>query len=47
MTKTLAGNDCMDICIDINVKVTYRRVAKEMMRLDPVYTSPSRRTRRR
>uniref|UniRef100_A0ACD6AI08 Uncharacterized protein n=1 Tax=Avena sativa TaxID=4498 RepID=A0ACD6AI08_AVESA len=37
MAKTLAGNDCLDICVDIYVKARYRRAAKAMMRLDPAY----------
>ncbi|XP_040383191.1 exocyst complex component EXO70I-like [Oryza brachyantha] len=37
MARTLAGNDCLDICLDIYVKVRYRRAAKAMMRLNPAY----------
>ncbi|PKA65640.1 hypothetical protein AXF42_Ash013054 [Apostasia shenzhenica] len=35
--ETLASNDCLDICIDIFVKVRYRQVAKALMRLNPDY----------
>ncbi|XP_073121057.1 exocyst complex component EXO70I-like [Henckelia pumila] len=35
--ETLAANDCLDICIDIFVKVRYRRAAKALMRLSPDY----------
>ncbi|MED6205840.1 Exocyst complex component EXO70I [Stylosanthes scabra] len=34
---TLAANDCLDICIDIYVKVRYRRAAKALMKLNPDY----------
>ncbi|OEL36410.1 hypothetical protein BAE44_0002572 [Dichanthelium oligosanthes] len=37
MARTLAGNDCLDICVDIYVKTRYRRAAKAMMRLNPSY----------
>uniref|UniRef100_A0A0E0AXR6 Exocyst subunit Exo70 family protein n=1 Tax=Oryza glumipatula TaxID=40148 RepID=A0A0E0AXR6_9ORYZ len=37
IARTLAGNDCLDICLDIYVKVRYRRAAKAMMRLNPEY----------
>ncbi|KQJ99003.1 exocyst complex component EXO70A1 [Brachypodium distachyon] len=37
MARTLAANDCLDICVDIYVKARYRRAAKAMMRLDPAY----------
>ncbi|PON72965.1 Exocyst complex protein [Parasponia andersonii] len=37
ISETLAANDCLDICIDIYVKVRYRRVAKALMRLNPDY----------
>ncbi|RLN04796.1 exocyst complex component EXO70A1-like [Panicum miliaceum] len=37
MARTLAGNDCLDICLDIYVKTRYRRAAKAMMRLNPAY----------
>ncbi|XP_007018477.2 PREDICTED: exocyst complex component EXO70A1 [Theobroma cacao] len=37
IAETLAANDCMDICIDIFVKVRYRRAAKALMRLNPDY----------
>ncbi|KAF3441420.1 hypothetical protein FNV43_RR15334 [Rhamnella rubrinervis] len=37
ISDTLASNDCMDICIDIFVKVRYRRAAKALMRLNPAY----------
>ncbi|KAI3460145.1 hypothetical protein Pfo_016808 [Paulownia fortunei] len=35
--ETLAANDCLDICIDMLVKVRYRRAAKALMRLSPDY----------
>ncbi|KAJ8762476.1 hypothetical protein K2173_007915 [Erythroxylum novogranatense] len=37
ISETLASNDCLDICIDIFVKVRYRRAAKALMRLNPDY----------
>ncbi|RVW56121.1 Exocyst complex component EXO70A1 [Vitis vinifera] len=37
ISETLATNDCLDICIDIFVKVRYRRAAKALMRLNPDY----------
>ncbi|CAA2993163.1 exocyst complex component EXO70A1-like [Olea europaea subsp. europaea] len=37
ISGTLAANDCLDICIDIFVKVRYRRAAKALMRLSPDY----------
>ncbi|KAM5565884.1 exocyst complex component EXO70I-like [Rosa sericea] len=37
ISQTLAAEDCLDICIDIYVKVRYRRVAKALMRLNPEY----------
>ncbi|KAG8390968.1 hypothetical protein BUALT_Bualt01G0138600 [Buddleja alternifolia] len=37
ISETLATNDCLDICIDIFVKVRYRRAAKALMRLSPDY----------
>lgn len=37
IAETLAANDCLDICIDIYVKVRYRRAAKALMRLNPEY----------
>ncbi|KAL5559183.1 hypothetical protein UlMin_035394 [Ulmus minor] len=37
ISETLATNDCLDICIDIYVKVRYKRVAKTLMRLSPDY----------
>ncbi|KDP41610.1 hypothetical protein JCGZ_16017 [Jatropha curcas] len=37
ISETLAANDCLDICIDIFVKVRYRRAAKALMRLNPDY----------
>nr|XP_027093957.1 exocyst complex component EXO70A1-like [Coffea arabica] len=37
ISRTLASNDCMDICIDIYVKARYRRAAKALMRLNPDY----------
>ncbi|RWR73907.1 Exocyst complex protein Exo70 [Cinnamomum micranthum f. kanehirae] len=37
ISETLARNDCLDICIDIFVKVRYRRAAKALMRLNPDY----------
>ncbi|CAO2207287.1 unnamed protein product [Urochloa humidicola] len=37
IARTLAGNDCLDICLDIYVKTRYRRAAKAMMRLNPGY----------
>lgn len=37
ISETLAANDCLDICVDIFVKVRYRRAAKALMRLNPDY----------
>ncbi|KAL7127581.1 hypothetical protein ABFS83_14G262400 [Erythranthe nasuta] len=37
IAETLAANDCLDICIDIFVKVRYRRAAKALMKLNPDY----------
>ncbi|KAL0917141.1 hypothetical protein M5K25_012188 [Dendrobium thyrsiflorum] len=37
ISETLTSNDCLDICIDIFVKVRYRQVAKALMRLNPDY----------
>ncbi|XP_050370283.1 exocyst complex component EXO70I-like [Argentina anserina] len=37
ISQILAAEDCLDICIDIYVKVRYRRVAKALMRLNPEY----------
>ncbi|KAF5739477.1 hypothetical protein HS088_TW12G00683 [Tripterygium wilfordii] len=37
ISETLAANDCLDICIDIYVKVRYRRAAKALMQLNPDY----------
>ncbi|XP_030537852.2 exocyst complex component EXO70I-like [Rhodamnia argentea] len=37
ISETLAANDCLDICIDIFIKVRYRRAAKALMRLNPEY----------
>ncbi|XWS21299.1 hypothetical protein CRYUN_Cryun30bG0043700 [Craigia yunnanensis] len=37
IAETLAANDCLDICIDIFLKVRYRRAAKALMRLSPDY----------
>ncbi|XWS14804.1 hypothetical protein CRYUN_Cryun35bG0039900 [Craigia yunnanensis] len=37
IAETLAANDCFDICIDIFVKVRYRRAAKALMQLNPDY----------
>ncbi|XP_047328430.1 exocyst complex component EXO70I-like [Impatiens glandulifera] len=37
IAETLAANDCVDICIDIFIKVRYRRAAKALMRLNPEY----------
>ncbi|XP_047951556.1 exocyst complex component EXO70I-like [Salvia hispanica] len=37
ISQTLAANDCLDICIDMFVKVRYRRAAKALMRLNPDY----------
>ncbi|KAF9607443.1 hypothetical protein IFM89_035581 [Coptis chinensis] len=37
IAETLARNDCLDICIDIFVKVRYTRAAKALMRLNPEY----------
>ncbi|KAJ6971533.1 hypothetical protein NC653_032141 [Populus alba x Populus x berolinensis] len=37
ISETLAVNDCLDICIDIYVKVRYLRAAKALMRLNPDY----------
>ncbi|GKB23331.1 exocyst complex component EXO70A1-like protein [Tanacetum coccineum] len=35
--EPLTANDCLDICIDIFVKVRYKRAAKALMRLNPDY----------
>jgi exocyst complex protein 7 len=37
ISETLAANDCLDICVDIFVKVRYERAAKALMRLNPTY----------
>ncbi|AES59305.1 exocyst subunit exo70 family protein [Medicago truncatula] len=37
ISNTLAANDCLDICIDIYVKVRYKRAAKALMKLNPDY----------
>ncbi|WOL13838.1 hypothetical protein Cni_G22618 [Canna indica] len=37
ISKTLSANDCVDIAIDIYIKVRYRRAAKALMRLNPDY----------
>ncbi|KAM3305035.1 exocyst complex component EXO70I [Capsicum chacoense] len=37
ISETLAANDCLDICIDIFVKVRYKRAAKALMTLNPEY----------
>ncbi|KAJ7958268.1 Exocyst subunit Exo70 family protein [Quillaja saponaria] len=37
ISETLAANDCLDICIDIYIKVRYRRAAKALMKLNPDY----------
>ncbi|CAL5383860.1 unnamed protein product [Camellia sinensis] len=37
ISETLAANDCLDICIEIFVKVRYRRAAKALMKLNPDY----------
>ncbi|XP_057776554.1 exocyst complex component EXO70I-like [Salvia miltiorrhiza] len=37
ISHTLGANDCLDICIDMFVKVRYRRAAKALMRLNPEY----------
>ncbi|XP_061358009.1 exocyst complex component EXO70I-like [Gastrolobium bilobum] len=37
ISSTLAANDCLDICIDIYLKVRYRRAAKALMKLNPDY----------
>ncbi|XWS24102.1 hypothetical protein CRYUN_Cryun28dG0072200 [Craigia yunnanensis] len=37
IAETLAANDCLDICIDIFVKVRYRRAAKALMQLNSDY----------
>ncbi|XP_030454407.2 exocyst complex component EXO70I-like [Syzygium oleosum] len=37
ISETLAVNDCLDICIDIFIKVRYKRAAKALMRLNPEY----------
>ncbi|KAK1269426.1 hypothetical protein QJS04_geneDACA006238 [Acorus gramineus] len=37
ISDTLATSNCLDICIDIFVKVRYRRAAKALMRLSPEY----------
>ncbi|KAF2324264.1 hypothetical protein GH714_011420 [Hevea brasiliensis] len=37
ISETLAANDCLDICIDIYIKVRYRKAAKALMRLNPDY----------
>ncbi|KAK4387610.1 Exocyst complex component EXO70B2 [Sesamum angolense] len=37
ISETLVANDCLDICIDMFVKVRYIRAAKALMRLSPDY----------
>ncbi|KAL8487690.1 hypothetical protein ACS0TY_023684 [Phlomoides rotata] len=37
ISHTLAANDCLDLCIDLFVKVRYRRAAKALMKLSPDY----------
>ncbi|KAI3802445.1 hypothetical protein L1987_30577 [Smallanthus sonchifolius] len=37
ISETLTANDCLDICIDIFVKVRYKRAAKTLMQLNPDY----------
>ncbi|CAN4092167.1 unnamed protein product [Withania somnifera] len=37
ISETLAANDCLDLCIDIFVKVRYKRAAKALMTLNPEY----------
>ncbi|CAN0905717.1 Exocyst complex component EXO70I [Linum grandiflorum] len=37
ISEILCSNDCLDICIDIFVKVRYRRAAKALMKLNPDY----------
>ncbi|XP_021889637.1 exocyst complex component EXO70A1-like [Carica papaya] len=37
ISEILANNDCWDLCIEIYVKVRYRRAAKALMRLKPDY----------
>ncbi|KAL4181796.1 hypothetical protein AMTRI_Chr12g239230 [Amborella trichopoda] len=37
ITETLSVNDCLDICIDIYVKIRYKRAAKALMQLNPDY----------
>ncbi|XP_051150697.1 exocyst complex component EXO70I-like [Andrographis paniculata] len=37
ISRMLTANDCLDICIDMFVKVRYRRAAKALMRLNPEY----------
>ncbi|PSS31492.1 Exocyst complex component EXO70A1 like [Actinidia chinensis var. chinensis] len=37
ISETLANNDCLDIVIEIYVKVRYKRAAKALMRLNPDY----------
>ncbi|KAK2398683.1 exocyst complex component EXO70A1 [Trifolium repens] len=37
ISNILAANDCLDICIDIYVKVRYKRAAKALMKLNPDY----------
>ncbi|XP_076903589.1 exocyst complex component EXO70I-like [Bidens hawaiensis] len=37
ISETLTANDCLDICIDIFVKVRYKRAAKALMKLNPDY----------
>ncbi|PSR99914.1 Exocyst complex component EXO70A1 like [Actinidia chinensis var. chinensis] len=37
ISETLANNDCLDIGIEIYVKVRYKRAAKALMRLNPDY----------
>ncbi|KAI3773696.1 hypothetical protein L1987_48226 [Smallanthus sonchifolius] len=37
ISETLTSNDCLDICIDIFVKVRYKRAAKALMKLNPDY----------
>ncbi|MQL82770.1 hypothetical protein Taro_015230 [Colocasia esculenta] len=37
ISETLARNDCLDICIDIFVKVRYQAAAKALLKLNPSY----------
>ncbi|GKB76156.1 exocyst complex component EXO70A1-like protein [Tanacetum coccineum] len=37
ISEPLTANDCLDLCIDIFVKVRYKRAAKALMRLNPDY----------